>query len=544
MIHKITWKFAGIISTSLVLISPTLWADGIPVILVTGTMGNLAESAPTLSRVGAAVGPSAWTGPTLGEAIRTRFGRTAPVLNTLASIRTRIDAARSSYNTALDGNDTAAMNTALDQLEQLAAELEANPDILATFADAREQHSRALLFVANTTFAHTPQRADAAIRRMVTVDAQQVFSARAARAEVRAAFQQQVTEMATAGLVVQSVAPGCDVFRDGRSVGRAPAQLNNLTPGSHHRISLRCAGQQSLLHPVLVAQGATSTVTFDIQLDQALDSNDTPALRYANLDTASSRWVSDLQAIGTALGVVRVFGVIPSQDKVVAVDVVSGTVAGESPITDGALLRRLANGGTVTAGTNSQGNSTANTGSAQSHNSSNSSGTSGTNSNPNSTNTGNGSSTDPQSNTVRPPQVGVGGDSQTTRQSTVPQLYVTNVIITGYPVTAVTLMTLGAGGIAAGAAFTVLSGNALNRAEQTSTSQAALERQGLLNASALDRTISIVGYAAGGALFVSGVLVGLFARDRRTERVPVTPAAQAFVLPQRDGVVLGIGGAM
>ena len=523
MIRQNTCKIAIMIACSLLSLSAIARADGIPFIVITGTSGNLQEAAPTVNRVAAAVGPSSWTGPSLSEALHTRFGRLAPVLNTRANIRTRVDAARASYTAAVDSSDTTTMNTALTQLEQIASELEAEPDLLATFADLREQHARALLFVANVTLRDTPQRADDALRRMVTIDAQQVLSARTSSTAVRAAFHQQIATFATAGLVVQSVAPGCEVFRDGRSVGRAPAQLSNLTPGSHHRISLLCAGQHSLLHPVLVAQGSTSTVSVDVQLDQALESNETPALRYGNLEQSSSRWVSDLAALGTALGAARMFGVIPSQDKVIVVDVVSGTLAGESPITDGALLRRLANGATVSSSANSQPNTA-----VQAHNTTNNSGNSASNSEP--------------ANTVRPPQVGVGGNEGVqARQQPIP-LFVTQQVTNGYPATTIVIETLGLGALGTGIAMNVLSNNSLNRAEQISTAELVAQRPTLLSQSQLYRTVAIAGYATGGALIVTGLLVGIFARDTRLVRVPT--GVTAFVVPREDGVLAGIGGAL
>jgi hypothetical protein len=508
-------------------INPVATAQAVPVVLLAGSSTNLQELAPALNRVAASIGASAWTGPSLGEAIRSRFGRAAPTLNTLAGARVRIDAARAAYATAVEANDSAAMNSALDQLEQIASELESQPDLLATFADAREQHARALLFVANTTIAHTPQRADDAIRRMVTMDALQVLPARVASTAVRAAFSQQVAALATAGLVVQSVAPGCDVFRDGRSVGRAPAQLSNLTPGSHHRISVQCAGQHSLLHPVLVAQGSTSTVSIDIQLDQALEAGELSALRYSSPEVAAARWVRDLSAIGTALGSARVFGVAPSQDKVVVVDVVTASLAGEAPITDGALLRRLANGATVISSANQQTNIAVHAN------------TTDRTSSPHSPPLD--ASNDAQSNTVRPPQVGVGGSAQAaTSSSRAPQL-VTTRVTRGYPVTTALLATTGAGAIAGGMVLSMLSANALNRAEQSATSEAGALRPGLLSQSQLQSTLSLVSYSVGGALLLTATLVGIFARD--TQLVQTTNPVLA-IAASPDGLAVTVRGAL
>jgi hypothetical protein len=404
----------------------------------------------------------------------------------------------------------------------VAGELEAQPDVLSTFPDAREQLARALLFVANTTIQLSPSRADDALRRLATMDPQRVIAARSASSAVRQAFAQRVQEVATAGLVVQSVPTGCEVFRDGRSVGTAPAQLSNLAAGTHHRINVRCGGRTSLVHPVTVAQGVTSTLTIDVQLDSALDVLESPALRYATLEAGRARWVEDLARLGTALGATRIFGLIPSEDRVIAVDVVSGSIAGESPVTDGAQLRRLAIG---VGGGSSAARTTTNVGTGNG-----------------ATHTDRGGNTGPRETpgiSVLPPNVGRERPPPTRPP---PTREITREVRGGVPAGAFALGALGVAAVAAGPVLTGFSLGARNSAEQLGESPGdmAANRPRLLQDASTFQWAAVGAYAAGGALVVTGVLVGVFGRSTTT----VVERVEAMVVPSRDGATLVIGGRL
>jgi hypothetical protein len=499
--------------------SQELGNSQVPVIVLTTTTAPQGEAAGQLGRINAALQGTAQLGPALGQLIRERFGRRPPTTNTLADVNTRIAAARSAYSAAAASTDTAAMNTALETLERIAGEIEAQPDILATFPDAREQLARALLFVADTTIQTTANRADDAIRRLATIDPQRVLTARAASSAVRQAFSQRVQDIANAALVVRSPQPGCEVFRDGRSVGNTPAQLSNLSPGSHHRISIRCGGRTSLMHPVTLGAGTNSTIDIDVQLDTAIDLLDAPSLRYETLEAGRDRWVQDLARIGGAIGAQRVMGVIPSEDKVIVVDVVSATITGESPITDGAQMRRLAFGHrTVRSGSSSndrQGGSASRPSSGQ---------TAGTNSG--GLNSGPTVDVPGGSGAPRPPQY-----REEQRE-----------IRSGVPAGAFVIGALGLGAIGAGVALGAVSQSALNRAQQLGElpTDVPRDRDALLENAALYNYLAIGSYALGGALVVTGTLYGIFGRSTTTitERIRISAA------PTRDGAALVVGGTL
>lgn len=496
----------------------------VPVIVLTTTTAPQGEATGQLGRINAALQGTAHLGPSLAQLIRDRFGRRPPATNTLAEVNTRIAAARSAYNAAAANNDTAAMNTALETLERIAGEIEAQPDLLATFPETREQLARALLFVADTTIQSTASRADDAIRRLATIDPQRVLSARAASSSVRQAFSQRVQDIANAALVVRSPQPGCEVFRDGRSVGNTPAQLSHLSPGSHHRISIRCGGQTSLMHPVTLGSGTNSTIDIDVQLDTAIDLLDAPSLRYATLQIGRDRWVQDLARIGGAIGAQRVMGVIPSEDKVIVVDVVSATITGESPLTDGAQMRRLAFG-QRTAGTTS--------------------GTTGTSASGDPGNRGNGASNgNPRigtgSNSALDPGVGVrgGNDTQPPPQYREEQREIRG----GVPAGAFVLGAVGLGGIGAGVALGTVSQSSLNRAQQLGESPTDIprDRDALLENASLYNYLAIGSYALGGALIVTGTLYGVLGRSTTT----VTERVRISAIPLREGAMLTVGGAL
>lgn len=500
-------------------------ADGIPIIVLTTTTAPQGEAAARLARINAALSGNAQVGPALAQQIRERYGRREPTSNTLADATARINAARAAYNNAAASSDSAAMDSALDSLERIAGEFEAQPDILSTFSDAREQLARMLLFIADTTIQTAPARADDAIRRLAVLDPQRVIPANRASSAVRQAFLQRVQQIATAGLVVNSATPGCEVFRDGRSVGNAPAQLSNLAPGSHHRISLRCGGRTSLIHPVNVAAGSTSSITIDVQLDSALDVLSEPSLRYASIDAGRERWGTDLARIGTSLGATRIFGLIPAEDRVVAIDVVSGALVGTSPVTDGAQLRRLALG-PITASSNANSANNGNTGNngASLHNAN--------------------AGRDPghgENHTGNATRVSVGVGPQ--REPPPPQFREeSHEVRGGVPAGAFVIGGLGVAGIATGVVFTGLSQGSYNRALQTgeSPTDSVRDRPQRLSDAANFNYVAIGSYALGGVLIVSGALYGIFGRSTTT----VTERIRVSAAPTRDGATLIIGGAL
>lgn len=500
----------------------------VPVIVLTTTTAPQGEAAGALGRINAALQGTAQLGPALGQLIRERFGRRPPTTNTLADVNNRIAAARNAYNAAAASNDTAAMNAALETLERIAGEIEAQPDILATFPEAREQLARALLFVADTTIQSTANRADDAIRRLATIDPQRVLTARAASSSVRQAFTQRVQDIANAALVVRSPQPGCEVFRDGRSVGNTPAQLSNLSPGSHHRISIRCGGRTSLMHPVTLGAGTNSTLDIDVQLDTALDLLDAPSLRYETLEAGADRWVQDLARLGGAIGAQRVMGVIPSQDRVIVVDVVSATVTGESPLTDGAQMRRLAFGQRTPSGRDNPTDRT----------SARPNGQNGSNSGQNGTQ--NGSNTAQSGGLNSGPGVDVPGGSGAAR----PPQYreEQREIRGGVPAGAFVVGALGIGAIGAGVALGAVSQSALNRAQQLGElpTDAPRDRDTLLENASLYNYLAIGSYALGGALIVTGTLYGIFGRSTTT----VTERVRISAAPTRDGAALVVGGTL
>lgn len=496
------------------------WADGpVPVIVLATATTPAAEISPRLARVSASLAGNAQVGPALSQLLRERYGHRPPTTNTLADAGARVDAARSAYNNAAAANDSAAMNAALDALERVASELEAQADILATFPDAREQLSRALLFIANTTIQTSPTRADDALRRLATADPQRVLSARSASSAVRQAFTAQVAQVATASLIVESTPAGCEVFRDGRAAGNTPAQFSNLAPGTHHRVSVRCGGRTSLVHGVTVASGTTSTFRIDVQLDSALDLLDAPTIRYATLDAGRERWGADLVRLGSAIGAQRVFGLIAAEDRVIAVDVVSGAIIGESPVTDGAQLRRLALGAPGTAMSGRTIDPAGRTGDPHRGQ--------------------NGQPSDQTPIGVQTPRVGLGETRQPPQEQ---WREVTREVRGGVPAGAFVLGSVGLAAIGGGITLGVFSQSSLNRAQQlgSNTSDVVGQWQGHMDDAALFNTLSIVSYATGGVLIVTGALVGVFGRSTTVVRERVRVSA----LPLHGGAGIVVGGAL
>jgi hypothetical protein len=239
-------------------------------------------------------------------------------------------------------------------------------------------------------------------------------------------------------------------------------------------LQVQCGGTVSLVHPIDVVARTRSTVVIDSQLDNALAIDDaTPALHYPTIAIGRARLVSDLSIVGRALGAQRAYAVIASEDRVVVIDVSASSEVGESPVTDGSRLRALL--------------------------------------------------TQPVS--VNPALAGANhGVTNTPVANTNTGANVTHASGgASVPVAGIVLGVIGLGGIGFGAYATVATDNAHNRAEQ---SQTAESRRAAADSESLWRIAQISGFAAGGALVITGVLVGIFARDRG-ERAAVRAAVGA-----------------
>jgi hypothetical protein len=472
---------AAAVTTTLAL-SQSASAQPIPVFLVTAANGSADGSA--VNRVSAAIGSNARAGASLARDLRERYGSRAVHGDPLASARDRIRTGERAWSDATTSGDHAAADRALDSLDAAAHEIEAAPEALDANAENFAALQSALVFLAERwdTAGFNTRAADA-MRRLARVDPAIAFTARAASPAVQQHYANAVAALPRGAVSVDSAPPGCTVIRDGRSVGSAPVELQDL-PQGRHRLQVQCGGTVSLVHPIDVVARTRSTVVIDSQLDSALAIDETtPALHYPTIAIGRARLASDLAILGRALGAQRAYAVIASEDRVVVVDMSASSEVGESPVTDGSRLRTLltqpvsVNPALAGAG----------------HNTSNTAGSQAVSANAGASMT----------------HVNSGGGS--------------------VPVAGIILGVIGLGGIGFGAYATVASDNALNRAEQ---SQTADSRRAAAESESLWRIAQISGVAAGGALVLTGVLVGIFARDRGEHA-----AVRAAVAPGWAGVV-------
>jgi hypothetical protein len=212
------------------------------------------------------------------------------------------------------------------------------------------------------------------------------------------------------------------------------------------------------------------------------------------------------------------FGLIPSEDRVVAIDVVSGTLVGTSPVTDGAQLRRLALGPiTGNAGNASNASNGGSGGSLHNAN----------------------AGRDPAQGDGPRVSVGVGPQREQP-----PPLYreESHEVRGGVPAGAFVIGGLGVAGIATGVVFTGLSQGSYNRALQTgeAPSDSVRDRSQRLSDATTLNYVAIGSYALGGVLIVSGALYGIFGRSTTT----VTERVRVSAAPTRDGAMVTIGGAL
>jgi hypothetical protein len=303
-------------------------SQGIPLLVVTSQPRTAAHAAADLASIASITGSSALVGPALASAIETQFATRDGNVDSLRALRERIPRSRRAYDDAVASSQRDAVEAALRALEQDAAALIAQPMALDRSRENREALMNALLFVANVSAQDQPTRAQEAVRTLAEALPDLVLNARAARETVRTMYREHVRQITTASLVVQSTPDGCQVRRNGVSLGNAPAQMQGLVPGQQ-RVSIRCGGRTSLVHLVNVGAGTTSTVQIDIALDRALEFGDAPTLRYDDARTRDGRSISDVALIASALGADRAIVYRPEERRVAIVDVLARTVIRE-----------------------------------------------------------------------------------------------------------------------------------------------------------------------------------------------------------------------
>ncbi len=307
-------------------------AQGTPVFVVSSADVVEPVDPAQLRRVVESVGVSAVSGDALSREIALHFASLPLRGDPLAAGRQRTASARQDWSRAVERGDDASAQRAISAVDAAARELEALPEALETNPDNREALRAALLFLAERFEAagsHT--QAEDAMRRLARFDPSLVFTARAASPVVQQMYRAAVDNLPRGGLTVQTEPPACAVLRDGREVGSAPAELRDLTPGTH-RIIARCGGMESRVHVVRVAVNSTSTLVVDAQLDNALTLEGPPGLRYASREIAASRAVNDLAVLGRAIGARRVVAFMLATRRVLTVDTAASTT-----LTDTAL---------------------------------------------------------------------------------------------------------------------------------------------------------------------------------------------------------------
>ncbi len=488
--HRSIPLLASLVAIALTALAARVEAQPVPVLFVQGgTADESTQGTAAVNRVAAAIGPSALTGAALAHEVAAHYGAPAPQGDPLAAARERVRVARRLWSDLALAGDTAGAERALDSLDTAARDLEAMPDAADANPENLASLQLALLFLAERwDTGGLPTRAADAMRRLARADPAIAFTARAASPAVQQLYAAAVASLPRGALSVDSAPPGCTVIRDGRPVGAAPVELQDLAQG-RHRIQVQCGGTASLVHPVDVVARTRATLVIDTTLDAALaQSTATPALRYPSLALSRPRLASDLALLGRAVGARRAFAVIPSEDRVVVVDVSASSEVGDAPVTDGSRLRALITQPvSVTPVLSHAASDTA------SHT----------------------AERVPSESSARPPVV--------VRRSA-----------GGVSAAGIVIAVVGLGGVGAGAYGAVANASATNRAEQ---SEDALTRAQSTSAQRTWQIVEIAGFAAGGALVLTGVLVAVLTRGH--DEV-TTVNVRASALPE-GGAWVGVG---
>lgn len=325
----------------------TTHAQSVPVLVTSIATAPGAQATRDTASLASALENRVLIGPALSSAIEERYGSRDRWTDTMQPVRTRITRSRRAYGDAIANGQAAVAEALLRSLEEDAQTLLSQPEGLDRMRENREALMSALLFVAESSHADRPARASEAARRLAEAIPELTLGPRAASAAVRQLYREQVTQLANASLVVQSVPDACVVRRNGQTVGNAPAQLQGLVAGSH-RVSIQCGGRSSLVHRVNVGAGATSTVQIDIGIDRALEFGDMPTLRYDNAQAESERFVNDSAVIANALGSDRVIVLHAQSRRAALIDVLSKRVLFESEPGQFTELARVIRGAPAT----------------------------------------------------------------------------------------------------------------------------------------------------------------------------------------------------
>lgn len=458
--HALIGVMVCFMGAALVMHSHCAEAQPVPVLSVqVGSAEEFALGVPAVNRVTAAIGPGAVTGVALARELTEHYGAVTSQGDPLASTRERIRVSRRLWSDAVATGDGPGAERALELLDAAAHEVEAMPEA----SDANPANlvalQQALLFLAERwDTAHLTTRAADAMRRLARADPAIAFTARAASPAVQELYASAVGSLPRGALSVDSAPSGCTVIRDGRAIGTAPVELQDLVQG-RHRIRVQCGGTESLVHPVNVVARTRATLVIDTTLDAALAlSTQTPALRYSSVAILRSRLAADLALLGRSVGARRACAVIPSEDRVVVVDVSASTEVGDVPVTDGSRLRALLTQPVATS----------------------------------------------------PVVARTPASNQTSRaDSPVPAAVVVRRSGGGGAAAAIILGVVGLGGVGAGIYGSVLSASATNRAEQAGDPEIRAMAAGT------QRTWQIVeltGFAAGGVFVLAGTLAAVLAR--------------------------------
>ncbi|MFO0625110.1 MAG: hypothetical protein U0325_05785 [Polyangiales bacterium] len=320
-------------------------ADPVPVSAAGVAAG--AAGAPE-ARAAAAVGADALGGTALRDALLARFGRFAPREDTLAGARAEVTAGWDAYFRS-------GPRAARRRLSDAVTAMEAAGDALALRDDNRGAYLRAVGMLARIDLeARRADDAEAWARRGLRLDPGWTPPASDFPPPVLALVTRLRGAEPPRGegrLTVRLPREGCGVTVDGAALPGTAREPARVLAAGRHRVWAACEGP-SRVREVAVRAGETTAVVIDPALDARLQLSDRASLVYTSARDQDALLLTDLAALGAALGAARVVAV--NADGARVVEVAGARLAGEVAASRGDFddaLRALRDGRAVASAT-------------------------------------------------------------------------------------------------------------------------------------------------------------------------------------------------
>jgi hypothetical protein len=312
-----------LVSTTLMLtvgISQTVWAQGVPVMVV--TVQERAPSAAVVARVVSAIGTDARHGTALTTTLAERFGRFTPQDDSLQPQREAITRAVDVFFNTSPERSRPRFLAAIGVMEQSRNALELREDNRASYL-------RALMMLARVETESARPNAAAAdvwLQRALAFDPVYTPTPHDYPPTITDRYPQLRAMVVPAGrghITVRTPREGCVVRVDDQVVSGDSRERSVEVTVATHRVRAEC-GEPSRVRSVTVAANATVELYIDPRLDAAVQTSGDSSLVYVRASDVTEHLGADAAMVGQVLGAHHV--VVVDADNIRVIDVATHAV--------------------------------------------------------------------------------------------------------------------------------------------------------------------------------------------------------------------------